>query len=452
MNIAIFGLGYVGSVSAACLAAAGHRVIGVDVDEHKVDLIRRGRAPISEPGLDDLLAKMVADGRVAVTMDTAAAVASSDISLVCVGTPSRRNGSLDVQFLERSLAQIGAALALQPSYHVVAIRSTVLPGVLSSRLVPLLEAASGRQAGVDFGVCTNPEFLREGSAIRDFQAPPFTVIGESDPRAGSVLASVYGHLPAPLHRVRPDEASMVKYASNVFHAVKVAFANEIGAVSQQLDVDGRTVMRIFCEDRDLNVSHRYLQPGFGFGGSCLPKDLRAMVYVAKERDVAVPLMASVAGSNDAHIQRVLDTVLDLEPRRVALLGLSFKSGSDDLRESPFVRLAEGLIAKGVSLRIHDPDVALGAVRGRNRAYVEERLPHVAQLMFTSVTDVLDDADAVIIGKKMPAIAELRRRDRGAQTIIDLTGIPELTDAIRPWCAAEGRPVSPIDSVASVTAT
>jgi GDP-mannose 6-dehydrogenase len=450
VKIAIFGLGYVGSVSAACLAAAGHDIVGVDVDQQKLSTIAGGRAPVSEPGLDDLLVKVVASGKITVTSDVAIAMRGAELSLICVGTPSRRNGSLDTAFLERSIAQIGSELATSTTYHVVAIRSTVLPGVLSSTLIPLLERSSGRVAGIDFGVCINPEFLREGSAIRDFQSPPFTLIGEGDARAGSVVASLYSHLGAPVHRVRPDEASMVKYSSNVFHALKVAFANEIGAVSQQLGVDGRAVMRIFCEDHDLNISTRYLQPGFGFGGSCLPKDLRAMVYVAKDRDVAVPLLASVTASNDAHIQRVIDTVLDLGTRRVALLGLSFKSGSDDLRESPFVRLAEGLIAKGVSLRIYDADVALGAVRGGNRAYVEERLPHVAQLMSGAFTDVIDGADVIIVGKKMPETAAVHALgcDR---VVIDLVGITELTGAIRPWAAsvdAAGNPQRPAAVVPS----
>jgi GDP-mannose 6-dehydrogenase len=434
MKIAIFGLGYVGSVSAACLADAGHQVTGVDVDPHKLALIRDGRAPVSEPGLDDLLARMVLEGKVTVTDDTAAAVRASDLSLVCVGTPSRRNGSLDTKYLERVMEQIGESLRGTSSYHVVAVRSTVLPGVLRSRLVPLLEQASGRRAGADLGVCINPEFLREGSAIRDFEQPPFTLIGELDRRAGDTLLSVYAHLHAPVHRVQPDEASMVKYSSNIFHAVKVAFGNEIGAICQPLGIDGQTVMRIFCEDRDLNISPRYLRPGFGFGGSCLPKDLRAMVYVAKERDVAAPLIGNVLASNDAHIQRVVDAVLDMKQRRVALLGLSFKVGSDDLRESPFVRLAEGLIGKGVPLRIYDPDVALSDVFGRNQAYVQQHLPHVGQLVAQQLDDVLAASDVVIVAKRLPETLLLRERLAG-QTVIDLVGIPELGDVIRPWSSS-----------------
>lgn len=434
MRIAIFGLGYVGSVSTACLAAAGHHVVGVDVDPHKLSLIRSGRSPVSEPGLDDLLGRMLAEGKVTVTDDTPAAVRSCDLSLVCVGTPSRRNGSLDTTYLERVIAQIGAAIAGTQAYHVVAVRSTVLPGVLRSQLIPLLEQSSGRRAGADLGVCVNPEFLREGSAIKDFDRPPFTIIGETDRRAGDVLMSVYSHLQAPVHRVAPDEASMVKYASNNFHAIKVAFGNEIGALCQPLGIDGQTVMRIFCEDRDLNISPRYLRPGFGFGGSCLPKDMRAITYVAKEQDVDTPLLNSVLASNDAHIQRVVDTVLDMRKRRVALLGLSFKVGSDDLRESPFVRLAEGLIGKGVPLRIYDPDVALSNVFGRNQAYIQEHLPHVGQLVAGDLNDVIRAADIVIVGKPVVSSTLLKGLLSNEHVVIDLVGIAELARAIRPWTA------------------
>jgi GDP-mannose 6-dehydrogenase len=440
MNIAIFGLGYVGSVSAACLAAAGHRVIGVDLDPNKLNLLRSGRAPVSEPGLDDLLGEMIAAGRVSVTDKAADAVQASDLSLVCVATPSRPNGSLDTTYLERVMAQIGAALAGQSSYHVVAVRSTVLPGVVEGTLIPILEKASGRSVPRDIGVCVNPEFLREGSALADFEEPPFTVVGETASRAGDVLLAAYAHLKAPVHRVRPDEASMVKYASNNYHAIKVAFANEIGALCSQLGADGHTVMRIFCEDGDLNISPKYLRPGFGFGGSCLPKDLRAMVYVAKERDIAAPLLDSVLASNDAHIQRVVSAILERRKSRVALLGLSFKRGSDDLRESPFVRLAESLIGKGVPLRIFDPDVELTSVFGRNRSYIEDHLPHVAQLESRTVDEATADATVVVIGKRVVDVPTLRRVCQG-RTVIDLVGIPDLGEAIRPWAS------SPVPAVA-----
>jgi GDP-mannose 6-dehydrogenase len=439
MRISVFGLGYVGSVSAACLSSAGHHVIGVDVEPQKLALIRQGRSPVTEPGLDELLGKGVATGQLRVTDDTKNAVCDSDLSLVCVGTPSRRNGSVESTFLERVIQQIGEALAGSSSYHVVAVRSTLLPGVLESRLIPLLQQSSGRTVGSEIGVCVNPEFLREGSALRDFQRPPFTVIGEMDPRAGDVLLSAYAHLQAPVHRVRPDEASMLKYASNAFHAVKVAFANEVGAMSQQLGVDGRKVMKIFCEDRDLNVSSRYLQPGYGFGGSCLPKDLRALNYVAKELDLGTPLLSSVIASNDAHIRRVVDAVLDTGKRRVAMLGLSFKNGSDDLRESPFVTLAESLIGKGLALRICDPDVALGQLIGRNRAYIEERLPHVAQLMVHDWKETVLTSEVVIIAKRPEDVDSLAQSLHKDQIVFDLVGIDALGAALRPWSGDAGTP-------------
>ena len=435
MRIAIFGLGYVGSVSAACLAHAGHHVVGVDVDGQKVSAIREGRSPVVEPQLDEWLARAVAAGQLEATDRTPDAVRTADLSLICVGTPSRRNGSLDSGYLERVVTQIGHALADIDRYHVVAIRSTLLPGVVTSTLVPMLESASRRRVGEDIGLCVNPEFLREGSAIRDFQSPPFTVIGESDSRAGDLLLKAYAHLQAPVHRLRLDEASMVKYASNAYHALKVAFANEIGALSGQLGIDGRRVMATFCEDHDLNISPRYLMPGFGFGGSCLPKDLRALNYVAKDHDISTPLLGSVMASNDAHIGRVIETVLESGKRKVTMLGLSFKNGSDDLRESPFVTLAENLLGKGVALTVCDPDVNVSKLIGRNRTYIEERLPHLAKLMTGDWESAVRDADVVIVGKRWDA--DLPPMLDARQLVIDLVGTAGLESAVRPWAKARG---------------
>lgn len=448
MKIALFGLGYVGSVSSACFAAAGHDVIGVDVDPQKLSLLRQARSPVTEPGLDELLGGAVSSGRLRVTSDTAEAVRASELSLVCVGTPSRRNGSLDTSYLERVVEEIGAAMRGLTGYHVVAIRSTMLPGVLESLLVPLLEKSSGRRVGCDMGMCVNPEFLREGSAIRDFQRPPFTIVGEMDPRAGDVLLRAYVDVDAPVHRLRPAEASMVKYASNAYHALKVAFSNEIGALSEQLGIDGRRVMKVFCEDRDLNISHRYLLPGFGFGGSCLPKDLRALNYVARDRDVALPLLASVLGSNDAHIRRVVDIVLETGKRNVAMLGLSFKRGTDDLRESPFVTLAEALIGRGIVLRVCDPDVAVGHLIGRNRDYIEERLPHVAQLMTADWRDAVRESEVIIIAKRLDGLDDLENAVQG-RVVVDLVGIETLHATFRPWSgSADGDVASTTVGVAS----
>jgi GDP-mannose 6-dehydrogenase len=437
MRIAIFGLGYVGSVSSACLAAAGHTVIGVDVDAHKLSLIRSGRSPVSEPGLDEAVAKAVSAGTLTVTDDAAAAVHQSEVALICVGTPSRRNGSLDTSYLERVIGQIGTVLSGATSYYVVAVRSTLLPGILQTRLLPMLVSTSGRRVGDEIGVGLNPEFLREGSALRDFARPPFTIIGAMDDRAADTVQALYAHLTAPVHRVAPDEAAMLKYASNAYHALKVAFGNEVGALCQQLGVDGRRVMRIFCDDRDLNISSRYLRPGFGFGGSCLPKDIRAVTYLARQLDVALPLIGNVLASNDAHIQRVVDTVLESPaPRRAALVGLSFKVGSDDLRESPFVHLAEALIGKGVSLRIYDPDVALSQVFGRNQAYLQEHLPHVGQLMAIDLAEAMQGASVIVVGKRFGDADGLPALVAPDQTVIDLVGIAGLERAIRPWSAAQ----------------
>ncbi len=419
MRISIFGLGYVGTVTAACLASAGHRVHGVDVDPNKLALLASGRSPVTEPGLDELVQRVCADGRLTVGSDAAAAVHQSDLSIVCVATPSRRNGSLDTRYLERVAGDIGSALRTTSVYHVVAIRSTLLPGLLDARVIPALEAASGRTVGVDLGVCVSPEFLREGSAIDDFQAPPFTIVGETDTRAGDALLAAYSHLAAPVYRVPPEAAAMVKYASNAFHAVKVAFANEIGAFCAESGIDPAPVMEIFCQDRILNVSPRYLRPGFAFGGSCLPKDLRALTYAAHSADLTLPLLDSVLPSNDAVISRAVERVLTHGRPRVALIGLSFKPGSDDLRESPLVRLAEALIGKGVRLQVFDPDVLLGRVFGRNLAYIQETIPHVGELLTADLPGLLADAELIIVGKTVQEFEAVRPSLRPGQRLLDL---------------------------------
>ncbi len=419
MNIAVFGLGYVGCVSAACFADRGHTVVGVDVDPNKVALVSKGEASVVEPGLDDLLASVVGRGLLRATTDTFDAVRDCDVSLVCVGTPSMANGSLDVTAVLRVMEQIGQALAESDRYHVIAIRSTMLPGILET-LVGVIEGASGRAVGVDIGLCVNPEFLRESTAIADFQAPPFTLIGSFDVRSGDVVETLYAGLTAPVHRVSARSASMIKYASNAYHALKVSFANEVGVLCNALGIDSHEVMDVFVQDRRLNVSSAYLKPGFAFGGSCLPKDLRALLYAAKTNDVEVPLLRSVLPSNDLHIQRVVDTVSALECRDVALLGLSFKPGTDDLRESPLVRLAEVLIGKGFRLSIYDSDVSMSNVFGRNRAYIERVLPHISELLQTDLEQVIGRARVLIIGKRSEAADKVRSLVRHDQQIIDLT--------------------------------
>jgi GDP-mannose 6-dehydrogenase len=419
MNIAVFGLGYVGCVSAACLADREHQVVGVDVDPHKVALVAKGEASVIEPGLDDLLASVVKRGLLRATTDTADAVRGCDVSLVCVGTPSLLNGSLDVTAILRVMEQIGEALSQSDRYHVIAVRSTLLPGVLDT-LIGVIERASGRTVGAEIGLCVNPEFLREGTAISDFQTPPFTVIGSSDARSGDLVEGLYAGIAAPVYRVNARSASMVKYASNAYHALKVSFANEMGVLCSALGIDSHEVMDVFVQDRRLNVSAAYLRPGFAFGGSCLPKDLRALLYAAKTNDVEVPVLRSVLPSNDLHIQRVVDTLTALEYRDVALLGLSFKPGTDDLRESPLVRLAEALIGKGFRLSIYDSDVSMSNVFGRNRAYIERVLPHISDLLKTDLDQVVGGAQVVIIGKRSEAADKVRRQIRADQRIIDLT--------------------------------
>jgi GDP-mannose 6-dehydrogenase len=396
MDISVFGLGYVGSVTAACLASQGHKVVGVDVNVDKVQTINSGRSPVVEPGLDHLIRKAVSVGNLSATQDAAAAVAHGDVSLICVGTPSNSNGSLNLEYVERVYAEIGSALAGMQTYKVVALRSTVLPGTLSTCLIPILTEESGKRVGVNFGVAVNPEFLREGSAIEDFENPPFTLIGQVDKRAGDLLAAIYAHIHAPVFRTGPDTACMVKYASNAFHALKVTFANEVGQLCKQQGVDSTQVMEIFCQDTKLNISSRYLRPGFAFGGSCLPKDLRALLYLARHSDVRAPVLESILPSNELQIRKTAHLILNGGRPRVGVIGLSFKPGTDDLRESPVVELVEILSGKGIEVHIYDENVNLSKLVGGNKAYIERVLPHISAMMTGSIEEVVDKSDVVVL--------------------------------------------------------
>jgi GDP-mannose 6-dehydrogenase len=423
MKISVFGLGYVGCVSAACLASQGHEVVGVDVNPTKIDLITRGQAPLVEERIGELTAEVVRSGALRATADIAAAVAATDISLICVGTPSAPSGNMSTAYLERVAEQIGTALADQGRWHTVVFRSTMLPGTCTDLLVPILEKASGLTAGVDFGVAVNPEFLREGSSVRDFFAPPKTVIGEFDTRSGDMVASLYAGLPGEVFRVPIPVAEMAKYADNSFHGLKIAFANEIGAVCRVLGIDSHQMMDVFLADRKLNISPAYLRPGFAFGGSCLPKDLRGLVYAARRADVSLPLLSHVLPSNEEHLKRAFDLVAATGKRRIGLFGLSFKPGTDDLRESPLVELAERLLGKGYDLRIYDENVTVSRLMGANREFIEGHLPHLGELLADSVDDVLDHADVCVIGCKDPAV--LAALDTaGDRTIIDLVRLPD----------------------------
>ncbi len=419
MKISIFGIGYVGCVSAACFARAGHEVIGVDVNPTKVEIINSGASPIVEPGIGDLIRDVVKEGKLSATTDTAQAVKSTDISLVCVGTPSKPNGSLDLGHVGRVCEQIGAALADKSERHTVVIRSTMLPGSIESVAQPAIESTSGKRAGKDFGLCVNPEFLREGTSLKDFYAPAFTLIGTDDEETAKIIISLYSGIDAPVFTTSMKTAEMVKYVCNCFHALKVSFANEIGNICKALELDSHEVMNVFCADTKLNLSSYYLKPAFAFGGSCLPKDLRAVTYKAKELDVEVPLLTAISITNRLQIERALEMVLRTGKKRVGILGFSFKAGTDDLRESPMVTLIETLIGKGLELVIYDRDVSLARLFGSNREYIEHEIPHIAKLMRGSIDEVLDASDTIVIGNKSEEFRQIESRLRPDQTVIDL---------------------------------
>ena len=423
MKVSVFGLGYVGSVSAAAFAADGHEVVGVDVNPEKVAAVNEGRSPIVEPGLDDLLKAGVANKRLRATTDTADAVNSTDLSLVCVGTPSRRNGSLDLTYLTRVCEQIGEVLRDKPSYHVVVIRSTVLPGTTHSTVIPALETASGKKYGEGFGVSVNPEFLREGTAIKDFHHPPLTLVGHNHAADAAPTKALYDNVDAPLYSAPIRVAEMIKYTSNTWHAVKVTFANEIGNVCKKMGVDSHEVMDIFCKDDKLNLSPYYMKPGFAFGGSCLPKDVRALQYRAKELDLDVPMINSVLGSNRMQVQHAIDRVVDTGKKRIGMFGFSFKAGTDDLRESPLVILAEALLGKGYELCIYDKNVSLARLVGANKQYIDEQIPHLSSHLCDTLDEVIDRSDVIVVGNGAPEFSEAVARCRPDQIVIDLVRIP-----------------------------
>ncbi|TLZ15508.1 MAG: nucleotide sugar dehydrogenase [Gammaproteobacteria bacterium] len=428
MQISVLGLGYVGTVVAGCLARAGHEVIGIDAEPRKVELVNSGKSPIIEKELDQVIAQQVEAGRLSATTEVTVAIQQSDVILVCVGTPSRSNGDIELRHVRRVCEQIGAALRVHPGAPVVVVRSTLLPGTMRELVIPTLEASSGRHAGTDFGVCVNPEFLREGTAVHDYLNPPKTVIGELTRASGDVLASLYAGIPAPLIRTDIETAEMVKYADNAWHALKVGFANEIGNLCKALQMDSHRVMEIFCQDTKLNLSSCYLRPGFAFGGSCLPKDLRALLHKAKSLDVSLPILAAVLPSNELQIERALQTVIDHGNRKVGILGFSFKAGSDDLRNSPVVELTERLLGKGFELRIYDGAVRLASIHGANRDYILHRIPHISGLMVSSIDEVLEHADTIVIGNAAPEFRDIPRRLGLRQTLIDLVRVSESRSA------------------------
>ena len=422
MKISIFGLGYVGAVSAGCLATDGHEVIGVDPNKTKVDLINQGTTPIIEKDIGEMIAATVKSGHLRATADVRDAVFGSDMSLICVGTPSQLNGNLDLSHVRKVCQEIGAAIAEKDTFHVVVARSTMLPGSMRALVIPTLEAASGKVAGVDFGVCNNPEFLREGTAVYDYYNPPKTVIGESDEKAGALLVQLYEKMDAPLVRTDVETAEMVKYTDNTWHAVKVAFANEIGNICKAVGIDGHKVMEIFCQDTKLNLSPYYMKPGFAFGGSCLPKDVRALTYKARSLDLDLPLLNSILPSNQRQVEKGIKMIVDKGARKVGILGFSFKAGTDDLRESPLVDVIEHLLGKGYELKLYDKNVNLAALTGANQDYILNHIPHISKLMVSNMQDVLDFADTIVIGNGAAEFKSVPGSLKPHQHIVDLVRI------------------------------
>jgi GDP-mannose 6-dehydrogenase len=424
LKISVFGLGYVGTVSAGCLANEGHTVIGVDPVQTKVDLINQGRPPIIEAEIAEIMAAAVSAGRLRATDKTVEAIQDTELSFVCVGTPSQPNGNLDLRYIRRICEQIGEALKSKSARHTVVIRSTILPGTMRNIVIPILEEFSGKRAGVDFGVSNNPEFLREGSAVKDFRLPPKTVIGELDQASGDLLAELYSKIDAPLIRTNIETAEMVKYVDNCWHALKIGFANEVGSLAKSLGIDAHALMKIFCEDRKLNISSAYLTPGFAFGGSCLPKDLRALSYQAKVNDLQLPILTSILPSNEIQIARGLQMILQKGHSKIGILGFSFKAGTDDLRESPVIEVIERLLGKGYDLRIYDKNVNMASLVGANRDYILNHIPHISKLMVPSVQAVVDFAETIVVGNNDAEFRKLPAQVAGHQTIVDFVRIME----------------------------
>lgn len=422
MNVAVLGLGYVGCVSAACLAEKGHRVFGVDVNPVKADLINCGKSPIVEKYVGEIFAEAVAKANLSAGTDTEAAISRTECSLICVGTPSRDNGSLNLEYIENVAREIGRALVRRQTHYTVAIRSTMLPGSAESSVIPLIEQESGKQVGEDFDVYLYPEFLREGSAVEDYKHPPFTLIGSRNGDTKRHLEPLYRDLDAEVFHTSLRSAEMVKYVSNAFHALKVSFANEIGIVCKALGIDSHEVMEVFAKDMQLNISAKYLRPGFAFGGSCLPKDVRALVHRARSLDLDPPLLQSILPSNDRHIDYAFQMICRCGRKKVGIVGLSFKSATDDLRESPLVTLVEKLIGKGYDVRIYDESVSMAKLMGANKQYIEQVIPHVSSLLVSDIDALIDHSEVIVLGKSVPEARETLAKSNPNQKVIDLVRI------------------------------
>lgn len=421
MKVSIFGLGYVGSVTAACFADRGNQVIGVEANPSKLVLLQTGQSPLFEPGLAELLAKVHAAGMFAATASADEAVRASDLSFICVGTPSQKNGQADLTHIEHVCREIGAALRTKTGPHTVVVRSTMLPGNIETVVVHNLETASGKRVGRDFHVVANPEFMREGSAIRDFFEPPFVVIGELQPGTGDTLSALYRCVDAPQVRTSIRAAESIKFACNAFHALKITFANEIGQFCQVQGIDSQEVMDVFCRDTKLNIAKTYLKPGMAYGGSCLPKDLRALISRAREHSLDLPMIEAISRSNLSQIQHTIDFITEIGNREVGILGLSFKTGTDDLRESPVVIMAEALLGKGFKLAIHDSEVELTKLLGANKQFLDQKLPHIASLLTPSLVEVVNSRQTLVVCKAHADYRELEKLVRPGQKLVDLVG-------------------------------
>lgn len=429
MRVSVFGLGYVGSVSAACIAQMGHNVIGVDANPSKVAMINQGLPPVIEAGLSELVADVTKSGKFRATEAWEDAIAASEVALVCVGTPSNPNGSLSTELVKRVCEQIGTALATKAEYFVVAIRSTVLPATVEQTVIPLLESRSGKTLGRDFGVCMVPEFLREGTSVMDFFQPPRTVIGESDCRAGKTIAALFEGIEAPVIHTSIRVAESLKYADNAFHALKVTFANEIGNICKAADCDSHEVMKIFCMDKKLNLSPYYLKPGFAFGGSCLPKDLRAITYHARSLDVPTPLLDAILVSNKKQIERVTTLLQRYKGRSLGFLGLSFKHGTDDLRESPILEVIETMLGKGFQISIYDEFVSIARLVGANKEYIQKEIPHVSSLMRSSAEELVRESDVIVVSTASGRFGEVLAQAKPHQVVVDLVRAMERSETL-----------------------
>ncbi len=421
MNISVFGLGYVGAVSCACFAKLGHRVTGVDVNEQKVQLILNGKSPIVEKDLDEYMAEGIENRTITATTDVATAVRDTDISIICVGTPSQINGNIDLTYIYKVCSEIATALREKDSFHTVVIRSTVIPGTIK-QCAQIIEDVSGKKHLEDFGVASNPEFLRESTAIYDFWNPPYTVIGTESKKSEQHLDTLYQSIDAPIFKLLPEESEMIKYANNNFHALKVTFANEIGNICKELGVDGHKVMEVVSSDKKLNLSSYYMKPGFAFGGSCLPKDVRGLNYRAKMLDVKTPLLNSLLPSNEYQIHRGLQLITETGKHKVGFLGFAFKAGTDDLRESPVVELIETLMGKGYDLALYDSNILLSQLMGKNKDYLTGHIPHITRLLKKSVDEVMNHAEVIVVGNNAPEFREAVNKASSDQIIIDLVRI------------------------------